>query len=188
MNKPSKFTALLENTSAPILSDGAMGTVLNARGATFDQCFDALNLSQPALVGEIHRAYIDAGSQMIQTNTFGANRYKLAAHGLENKVKEINRAGVELAPGGDGLFSRSADRRGCRSLGVRLAPFGQVQPEQARQVFAEQISALAEAGADLLILETFSDLLELREAVAAARGLRLAGDCLDDLYAMTAPF
>lgn len=170
MNKPSKFTALLENTSAPILSDGAMGTVLNARGATFDQCFDALNLSQPALVGEIHRAYIDAGSQMIQTNTFGANRYKLAAHGLENKVKEINRAGVELARRVVMASFREVLIAGdVGPLGVRLAPFGRVQPEQARQVFAEQISALAEAGADLLILETFSDLLELREAVAAAR-------------------
>ena len=170
MNKPSKFTTLLENTSAPILSDGAMGTVLNARGATFDQCFDALNLSQPALVGEIHRAYIDAGSQMIQTNTFGANRYKLAAHGLEDKVKEINRAGVELARRVVMASFREVLIAGdVGPLGVRLAPFGRVQPEQARQVFAEQISALAEAGADLLILETFSDLLELREAVAAAR-------------------
>lgn len=170
MNKPSKFTTLLENTSAPILSDGAMGTILNARGATFDQCFDALNLSQPALVGEIHRAYIDAGSQMIQTNTFGANRYKLAAHGLEDKVKEINRAGVELARRVVMASFREVLIAGdVGPLGVRLAPFGRVQPEQARQVFAEQISALAEAGADLLILETFSDLLELREAVAAAR-------------------
>jgi homocysteine S-methyltransferase len=147
-----------------------MGTVLNARGATFAQCFDALNLSQPALVGEIHRAYIDAGSQMIQTNTFGANRYKLAAHGLEAKVKEINRAGVELARRVVMASFRDVLIAGdVGPLGVRLAPFGRVQPEQARQVFAEQISALDEAGADLLILETFSDLLELREAVAAAR-------------------
>ncbi|MCU0489841.1 MAG: bifunctional homocysteine S-methyltransferase/methylenetetrahydrofolate reductase [Anaerolineales bacterium] len=170
MSRPSKFTAWLENTSAPILSDGAMGTVLNARGATFDQCFDALNLSQPALVGEIHRTYIDAGSQMIQTNTFGANRYKLAAHGLEDKVKEINRAGVELARRVVMASFRDVLIAGdVGPLGVRLAPFGRVQPEQAHQVFAEQISALAEAGADLVILETFSDLLELREAVAAAR-------------------
>ncbi len=170
MSRPSKFTAWLENTSTPILSDGAMGTVLNARGATFAQCFDALNLSQPALVGEIHRAYIDAGSQMIQTNTFGANRYKLAAHGLEDKVKEINRAGVELARRVVMASFRDVLIAGdVGPLGVRLAPFGRVQPEQAHQVFAEQISALAEAGADLVILETFSDLLELREAVAAAR-------------------
>ena len=90
------FLALLES-GRPILSDGAMGTILHSRGVNFDECFDALNLNQPALVAEIHREYIEAGSQIIQTNTFGANRYKLARHGLENEVERINTAGVELA-------------------------------------------------------------------------------------------
>ena len=93
----SKFLSLLGGSGPPLLSDGAMGTMLNARGVGFDQCFDELNLSQPALVAEVHRAYIDAGSAIIQTNTFGANRYKLAVHGLEDKVVAINQAGVELA-------------------------------------------------------------------------------------------
>ena len=147
-----------------------MGTLLNARGAAFQQCFDALNLSQPGIVGEIHREYVTAGSQLIQTNTFGANHFKLSAHKLESQVAEINRAGVELAL----QAARSADREiwiagDVGPLGVRLAPYGRVQPEQARQAFTEQISALAQAGADLIILETFSDLNELCEALTAAR-------------------
>jgi methionine synthase / methylenetetrahydrofolate reductase(NADPH) len=166
----SKFLQLLEESSLPLLGDGAMGTMLNAQGVGFDQCFDALNLTNPGLVAGIHRAYNEAGSQVIQSNTFGANRFKLAEHGLESQVAEINRAGVDLA--------RRVVRASFREvlvagdvgpLGVRLAPFGRVQPEQARQVFAEQIAALCEAGADLLILETMSDLNEICEAVAAAR-------------------
>jgi homocysteine S-methyltransferase len=169
MMKP-KFLSLLEDSHAPILADGAMGTMLNARGATFSQCFDALNLSQPALVGEIHREYIEAGAQIIQTNTFGANRFKLTAHGLQERVSEVNRAGVELARRVVMASFREVLIAGdVGPLGVRLAPFGRVQPEQARQVFAEQIGALAEAGADLIILETFSDLSELREAVTTTR-------------------
>jgi homocysteine S-methyltransferase len=147
-----------------------MGTMLNARGVGFDKCLDALNLSQPALVAEVHRAYIDAGSQVIQTNTFGANAYKLAAHGLQDKVAEINRAGVELARRVvSASFKEVLVAGDVGPLGVRLAPFGRVQPEQARQVFAEQIIALAEAGVDLLIIETISDLFEIGEAIAAAR-------------------
>ena len=147
-----------------------MGTVLNAQGVGFDQCFDALNLTNPGLVAGIHRAYIEAGSQVIQSNTFGANRFKLSEHGLEDRVAEINRAGVELARRVVLASFRDVLVAGdVGPLGVRLAPFGRVQPEQARQVFAEQIAALCEAGADLLILETMSDLSEICEAVAAAR-------------------
>ena len=166
----SKFITWLEESEVPLLSDGAMGTMLNARGVGFDNCLDALNLSQPALVAEVHRAYIDAGSQVIQTNTFGANAYKLAAHGLQDKVAEINRAGVELARRVvSASFKEVLVAGDVGPLGVRLAPFGRVQPEQARQVFAEQIIALAEAGVDLLIIETISDLFEIGEAIAAAR-------------------
>ena len=147
-----------------------MGTMLANRGGSFTQCFDALNLEQPALVAEMHRAYIEAGAQVIQSNTFGANRYKLATHGLQEQVGAINRAGVELARRVVMASFRPVLIAGdVGPLGVRLAPFGRVQPEQARQVFAEQIQALASAGADLIILETFSDLYEIREALAAAR-------------------
>jgi methionine synthase / methylenetetrahydrofolate reductase(NADPH) len=166
----SKFLSLLAESNAPILGDGAMGTMLNARGAGFSQCFDALNLDQPALVGEVHREYIEAGAQIIQTNTFGANRFKLAAHGLQDRVVEINRAGIELARRVVMASFREVLIAGdVGPLGVRLAPFGRVQPEQARLAFSEQIRALADAGADLIILETFSDLSELREAVGTAR-------------------
>jgi homocysteine S-methyltransferase len=164
-----------------------MGTLLNGRGVSFDQCFDALNLSNPALVGEIHRAYIEAGSQVIQTNTFGANRFKLAEHGLQAQVAEINRAGVELARRVALASYKDVLVAGdVGPLGVRLAPFGRVQPEQARRAFAEQIAALAAAGVDLLIIETFSDLFEIREAVAAARqvgaDLRVRPDLGDRPY------
>jgi len=153
-----------------LLSDGAMGTVLHSHGVDFEQCFDELNLSNPAVVAEIHRSYIDAGSHMIQTNTFSANRYKLAKHGLENRVAEINRAGVELARKVVGASFKPILIAGdVGPLGVRIAPFGRVKLEQAREVFYEQIHALVEAGADLLILETFSDLFEVREAILAAR-------------------
>ena len=165
-----KFYDLLSKSGKPLLSDGAMGTLLNARGIGFDQCFDALNLSNPALVGEIHRAYIEAGSNVIQTNTFGANRYKLAESGLGEQVAEINRAGVELARRvALASFKDVLIAGDVGPLGVRIAPFGRVQPEQARQVFAEQIRALVQAGVDLLIIETFSDLYEIVEAVKAAR-------------------
>lgn len=170
MMTKARFLSLLEDSQTPILGDGAMGTMLNSRGIGFDQYFDALNLTQPGLVAEIHRAYIESGSQVIQTNTFGANRFKLAAHGLEERLVEINRAGVELARRVVMASFREVLIAGdVGPLGVRLAPFGRVQPDQARQVFAEQIAVLAEAGVDLIIIETFSDLHEISEAVAAAR-------------------
>jgi homocysteine S-methyltransferase len=170
MTEASPFLTFLKETSKPLLGDGAMGTVLNASGVSFEGCFDALNLNNPALVGGIHRAYIEAGAQVIQTNTFGANRYKLAAHGLEDRVAELNRAGVELARRVVQAAFRQVFIAGdIGPLGVRLAPFGRVQPEQACQAFAEQIAALIEAGVDLLLIETMSDLYEIREAVNAAR-------------------
>ncbi|OGO70423.1 MAG: bifunctional homocysteine S-methyltransferase/methylenetetrahydrofolate reductase [Chloroflexi bacterium RBG_19FT_COMBO_56_12] len=171
-NPNSKFFTWLDQSRTPLLGDGAMGTMLNSRGVGFNQCFDALNLTNPALVADIHRAYIEAGAQIIQTNTFGANRYKLAEHNLEDKVEQINRAGVELARRVIlASFKEVLLAGDVGPLGVHLAPFGRVQPEQARQVFAEQIGALCAAGADLLILETFSDLHEISEALAAARGV-----------------
>jgi homocysteine S-methyltransferase len=170
-SSPTKidFLDLLATANQPILADGAMGTMLNAQGIGFDQCFDALNLSNPGLVAEVHRAYIEAGAQIIQTNTFGANRYKLSDHDLGDQVMQINRAGVELARRVVmATFKDVLVAGDVGPLGVRLAPFGRVQPEDARQVFAEQIEALCEAGADLLILETMSDLFEMQEAIAAA--------------------
>ncbi len=165
-----RFFDLLNSSSKPILADGAMGTVLHAHGAKFNQCFDELNLTDPALVAEIHREYIEAGSQIIYTNTFSANRYKLAEHGLENKVAEINKAGVELAQRVvSASFKDVLVGGSVGPLGVRLAPYGRVQIEDAKIAFTEQIAALCEAGVDLLVIETFGDLYEIREAVIAAR-------------------
>ena len=165
----SNFMRALEGATLPLLCDGATGTMLNAHGVGFNQCFDELNLTQPALVAEIHRAYIDAGAQVIETNTFGANRYRLVSHGLDEKMAEINRAAVELARRAVMASFKDVFIAGnVGPLGVRLAPFGRVQPEQARAAFAEQIAALNETGVDLLILETFSDLYEIREAVTSA--------------------
>jgi methionine synthase / methylenetetrahydrofolate reductase(NADPH) len=162
---------LLERLSTEtILADGAMGTMLHARGIGFDKCFDELNLTNPSAVAEIHRAYIEAGAQLIITNTFGANRFKLAKHGLEDHVLEINTASVDLAKRiVAASFKEVLVAGDVGPLGVRIAPFGRVQPEQARAAFTEQIKALAEAGADLIVIETFSDLYEIREAIKAAR-------------------
>lgn len=154
----------------PILADGAMGTTLHARGVPFEACFDELNLTRPELVLEIHRSYLQAGAEIIETNTFGANRHKLSSHGLEDRVEEINRAAVELARQAVQESGREALVGGSVGpLGVRMAPFGRVKPEQARQAFAEQIAALVQAGVDLIVLETHSDLHELREAILAAK-------------------
>ena len=166
----NRFLTLLDTSPLPVLRDGAMGTLLHSRGVGFESCFDALNLTNPALVGEIHRAYIEAGAQIIQTNTYGANHYKLAAHGLESRVAEINRAGVDLARRVIyASFKEVLIAGDVGPLGVRLAPFGRVQPEEARVAFVEQIAALAQAGVDVISLETFTDLYEIREAIAAAR-------------------
>lgn len=164
----NSFLALLQSGRA-ILSDGAMGTGLHARGVAFNACFDELNLTKPALVEEIHREYIEAGSQIVQTNTFGANRFKLTRQGLEHEIASINMAGVALARRTAGAAQKPILVAGdIGPLGVRLAPFGRVKPEQAQAAFAEQISVLAQAGVDLLIVETMSDLLEIELAVQAA--------------------
>src|SRR5512145_755143 len=153
-----------------LLADGAMGTMLHARGIGFDKCFDELNLTNPSAVAEIHRAYIEAGAQLIITNTFGANRFKLAKHGLADSVAQINKAGVDLAKRVVAASFKDVFVAGdIGPLGVRIAPFGRVQPEQARTAFAEQIESLAGAGVDLIVIETFSDLYEIREAIKAAR-------------------
>ncbi|HVP21979.1 MAG TPA: bifunctional homocysteine S-methyltransferase/methylenetetrahydrofolate reductase, partial [Anaerolineaceae bacterium] len=169
MSQNPGFLELL-NAARPILSDGAMGTMLSQKGIPFDVCFDQLNLTQPAVVAEIHREYIEAGSQIIQTNTFGANRFKLAHAGLENAVEEINTAAVDLARRVISASYKTALIAGdIGPLGIRLAPFGRIQPEQACVVFGEQIAALAKAQVDLLIIETMTDLYEIQEAIRAAR-------------------
>jgi methionine synthase I (cobalamin-dependent)/5,10-methylenetetrahydrofolate reductase len=159
-------------TGTPILFDGAMGTYLYAQGVPYERCFDELNLLQADLVQAVHRAYIAAGAEVIETNTFAANRVRLAAYGLENRVRDINFRGVKVARearevSGEPVFLAGS----VSSIGQPLAPVGTIWPDEARAIFIEQIEALLEAGVDLLVLETFSSPLELREAVLAARSV-----------------
>ncbi len=157
----------------PALADGAMGTVLYARGIFINRCYDELNLSDPGLIMAVHEEYLQAGAQILESNTFGANRFRLSRHGLGSKVAEINTAGVRIAreavahlrekQAGEAWVAGSVG-----PLGVRLEPLGKTGLEEARAAFAEQIRALAEAGADLLIIETMPALNEAREALLAA--------------------
>src|SRR5215471_21225908 len=157
---------------APLLCDGAMGTLLYARGVTVDACFDVLNLSQPALVQSIHADYMSAGADCVETNTFGANRFKLASHGLESQVRDINLRGVKLARDVRESMGRDVFVLGSIGpLGRYLAPLGTVGPEDAREAFREQAEALLEGGVDAFVVETFSDLEEVALAVAAIRAI-----------------
>src|SRR5215472_3634809 len=158
----------------PILADGALGTVLYARGVFINRCYDELNLSDPGLVTSIHEEYLQAGAELLETNTFGANRFRLARHGLASRVAEINAAGVRLAKQAVAhLKEKQAGEAWVAGsvgpLGVRLEPLGKTGLDEARVAFEEQIQALAEAGADLLIIETMPALNEAREALLAAR-------------------
>jgi methionine synthase / methylenetetrahydrofolate reductase(NADPH) len=172
----SKFLDALEQSSAPLVADGAMGTLLHSRGAAFDLCFDELNLSDPAAVQGIHVEYLQAGAQVILTNTFGANRFKLSRHGLYDKLEAVNRAGVEQARLAAAPFPGTFVAGDIGPLGVRIAPFGRVQLEEARLVFTEQISALLREGIDLLVIETMSDLFEVQEAIKAVQSARATLD------------
>ena len=149
--------------------DGAMGTMLYSRGIYINRCYDELNLTSPELVLGIQREYVKAGADIIESNTYGANRLKLSGYGLEDKIVDINRAGVSIAreAAGDRAFVAGA----VGPLGVRMEPYGPTSIEEARTIFREQASALAEAGADLLVLETFSDLAEIQQALLAMRSV-----------------
>lgn len=161
-------------SSRVLVADGAMGTMLYSRGVFINRCFDELNLSSPDLVRQIHQEYVKAGAEIIETNTFGASRPRLAAFGIAEKLRDINLAGVRIAreAAKDAAFVAGA----VGPLGVRIEPLGPTSFIEARAAFREQIEALLEAGVDLLILETFANLDELREAVLAAR--EAAGDSL----------
>jgi methionine synthase I (cobalamin-dependent)/5,10-methylenetetrahydrofolate reductase len=150
-----------------LVADGAMATMLYSSGVFINRCFDELNLSSPDLVRQIHRDYADAGAEILETNTYGANRIRLAGFGFSEKLQSINAAGVRLAREASqgGAFVAGA----IGPLGVHLEPLGPMSFAEARAIFREQAEALVGAGVDLLILETFGDLNELREAVLAVR-------------------
>ncbi len=166
----SAFTAAL--AARPLLGDGAMGTMLYARGVPLDACFDVLNASDPKLVQSIHAEYITAGADCVETNTFGANRFKLAAHGAAARVRELNRAGARLARDVRETLGRDVFVLGSIGpLGKYLAPLGSVEPDEARGAFLEQAEGLLEGGVDAYIVETFSDPVELQLAVEAIRSV-----------------
>ena len=165
---PSEFLARLKQ--APVLCDGAMGTLLYAKGIFINRCYDELNLSEPDLIRGIHHDYLQAGAEVVETNTFGGNSFRLARHGLADKVQEINYAGAKL--GREAAKSFGAWVAGSVGpLGIRIEPLGKTSFEEARGAFREQIAALVEGGVDLLILETFGYVDELEQAVRAAREL-----------------
>ena len=149
--------------------DGAMGTMLHARGLAFDRCFEELNLSMPDAIQEVHEAYMEAGAEILETNTFGANVYRLSAYGLAEQCRDINLAGVHLARACAGDRALVAGAMG--PLGMRIQPWSDCLPAEARSAFQEQARALAEGGVDLIVLETFYDLGEICEAIAAVRAV-----------------
>ncbi|MCB2209654.1 bifunctional homocysteine S-methyltransferase/methylenetetrahydrofolate reductase [bacterium] len=166
------FIQRLNQSSRPVITDGAMGTLLHGRGVEIDACFDELNLLNPATVAEIHREYIDAGAEVIKTNTFGANRIKLERHGLDDRVSEVNTAAVQLARRVvDASFKEVLIAGDVGPLGLPLAPFGHIQPEEAFEIYKEQVLALIEAGVDLILIETMVDLYAVREAVRAVHAV-----------------
>jgi homocysteine S-methyltransferase len=151
-----------------------MGTMLHHSGSSIGACFDALNLVDPDLVLKVHVSFLDAGAEIIETNTFGANRYKLAEYHLAEQVAAINAAAVKIAKQACTMAPPGRDRYVAGAigpLGVRLAPYGRVQPEQARAAFSEQIQAMVDAGVDALIFETFVDLNEIEQGILAARAI-----------------
>jgi len=157
----------------PLLADGAMGTVLYARGIFINRCYEELNLSDPSLILSVHEEYLQAGAEILETNTFGANSIRLAHHGMAEKADEINAAGVRIArqavenqkkQGGQAWVAGSVG-----PLGVRLEPLGKTGLDEARAAFAQQMRVLVAGGVDLLIIETMPALNEARQALAAAK-------------------
>ena len=151
-----------------VVADGAMGTMLYARGVFINRCFDELNLSNPALVKSVHADYVEAGAEIVETNTFGAHRFKLGPHGLEAQVRKINREGARIAreaAQGRGLVAGSLG-----PIGKPLAPLGNIPFEEARAAYREQVEGLLEGGVDLLVLETLPSLDQARAGLEAIRG------------------
>ncbi len=162
------FHSLISD-SRPHVFDGAMGTMLYSRGVYINRCYDELNLRDPDLVREVHRAYIRAGAEIIETNSYGANCLKLARHGLEKDIHAINARAAEIARSvaGDRVCVAGA----IGPLGVRIEPYGPTSLSEARDLFAEQAEGLAEGGVDLFVLETFSDVLEMHQALLAVKSV-----------------
>src|SRR5687767_3178203 len=162
------FRSLLESPGIHVF-DGAMGTMLYAKGVYINRCYDELNLSNPDLVREIHSEYIRAGADIIETNTFGATAHKLHQYGLEASLRDINIAAARIARevAGDRVYVAGA----IGPLDLRIEPYGPTSFDEAKDMFKDQASALLEGGIDLFLVETFSDVSEIRQAIRAIREL-----------------
>jgi methionine synthase / methylenetetrahydrofolate reductase(NADPH) len=161
-----KFEDLL-NDDRPHVLDGAMGTMLYQKGVFINRCYDELNVKEPDLVREVHRAYVKAGAEVLETNSFGANAVKLAEYGLEREVRALNARAAELAR--DAAKGRALVAGAIGPLGIRIEPYGPTSLAEARALFREQVEGLAEGGVDLFLLETFADLHEVQQALLAVR-------------------
>jgi methionine synthase I (cobalamin-dependent)/5,10-methylenetetrahydrofolate reductase len=159
--------SLVQALEPPLLLDGAMGSLLYERGVLHTRSYDELNLSQPELISAVHRDYVAAGAELIETNTFGANRIGLARHGLAEQMAAINRAAVELAraAAGDRAYVGGA----VGPTGVKFGVASTAERRRARFALAEQIDTLILAGADAIILETFTSILEMETAIEVAK-------------------
>ena len=151
------------------LFDGAMGTMLYSKGVFINKCYDELNLRNPEIVLEVHKQYVRAGAEILETNTYGANRVKLRTFGIEDELRAINQKAVEIArlAAGDSAFVAGA----IGPLGIRIEPYGPTGLEEAREYFREQAEALRDAGVDLFVLETMSNIAEIEQAIIAIRDL-----------------
>ena len=149
------------------LFDGAMGTMLYAKGVFINKCYDELNLRSPEIVLEVHKQYVRAGAEVLETNTYGANRVKLRTFGIEDDLRDINLRAVELArkAAGDSVYVAGA----IGPLGIRIEPYGPTALEEAREFFREQATALRDGGVDLFILETMSNIAEIEQGLLAIR-------------------
>src|SRR6266849_4533639 len=152
-----------------LVCDGAMGTMLYAKGVFINKSFDALNVTQPDLVAEVHQAYVRAGADIVETNTFGANRIKLGPFGVADKLHAINAQGARIARHAAREQAYVAGAIG--PLGIRIEPWGKTGVDEAREYFREQAQALVEGGIDLFILETFRDLNEIGAAIDAVKSV-----------------
>lgn len=165
--KRDDFLVRLEGR--PLVCDGAMGTVLYSKGVMVNRCFDELNLSNPALVRSVHKEYLAVGAEVLETNTFGANRIKLQPHGFGDLVRKINRQGAAIAQ--EVAQGQALVAGAMGPLGKPVAPLGTISEQEASEHFQEQAQGLLEGGADLFILETFADLREIRLAYRAVRSV-----------------
>ena len=165
---PHPFLEMLERRPA-VLFDGAIGTELYSRGVFLNRCFDELNVGAPDVVRGIHEAYVRAGSDVIETNTFGANVHKLTPHGLGRRVEELNLAGARLAR--EAAAAQALVAGAIGPLGVQIEPWGPMALDEARAAFAQQARALLEGGVDLFVLETFGNVSEIQQAILAVRSV-----------------